>query len=297
MNSFSSIFVTARDGLKLHVCEYADRRSPGLPVVCLPGLTRTAEDFHPLASALAGDPIRPRRVLALDYRGRGQSDYDPDPDNYAIPVELDDVISVLTACEIAPAVFLGTSRGGLLTMLLGAARPTAVAGCVLNDIGPVIEPKGLMRIKSYVGNVPAPRSFEEGADMLERLFVHQFPKLDRDAWLAFARRTWRLHEGRLVLTYDVNLSRALAAFDPAQPVPSLWPQFDALAGVPVMVIRGANSDILSPETVAQMRARRRDLDIIEVPDQGHAPLLSEPDIIARVADFVGRCEIAVAAKV
>ena len=293
-NGFSSIFVTARDGLKLHVREYADRRAPGLPVVCLPGLTRTSEDFHPLACALAGGPSR--RVLALDYRGRGQSDYDPDPDNYSLPVELDDVMAVLTACEVAPAVFLGTSRGGLLTMALATARPKAIAGVVFNDIGPAIESNGLMRIKSYVGKVPEPRSFEEGADMLERLFVHQFPKLDRDDWLAFARRTWRLSSGHLVLTYDVNLSHTLAAFDPAQPIPSLWPQFDDLAGVPMMVIRGANSDILSRETVAEMRARRRDLDIVEVPDQGHAPLLAEPDIIGRIADFVGTCETAVKSR-
>src|SRR5215475_4793639 len=133
-------YVTARDGLRLHVREYGERAAPGLPVVCLPGLARTTADFEPLAAALAGDPRYPRRVLALDYRGRGLSDHDPNPDNYSIAVELDDVLSVLTARAIGCAVFVGTSRGGLITMALAAARPGVIAGAVLNDIGPVIEP-------------------------------------------------------------------------------------------------------------------------------------------------------------
>jgi pimeloyl-ACP methyl ester carboxylesterase len=287
---FISIFVTAQDGLKLHLREYGDRQAHGLPVVCLPGLTRTSADFHALATTLAGDPERPRRVLALDYRGRGRSDYDPDPDKYAIPVELEDLLAVLTARAAAPAVFVGTSRGGLITMALAAARPRAIAGAVLNDVGPVVESKGLMRIKSYVGKVPEPRSFEEGAEMIARLFGPQFPKLTAADWLAWARRSWREQNGRLVLTYDVQLSRTLSTIDPARPFPTIWPQFDALAGVPVMVIRGANSDLLSRDTVEAMRARRRELDVVEVPDQGHAPLLMEPDIIEQIAGFVAKCE-------
>jgi pimeloyl-ACP methyl ester carboxylesterase len=284
------VYVTARDGLRLHVREYGERTAPGLPVVCLPGLARTTADFDPLAAALAGDPERPRRVLALDYRGRGLSDHDRDPGNYSIPVELDDVISVLAARAVGSAVFVGTSRGGLLAMALAAVRPAVMAGAVLNDIGPVIEAQGLMRIKSYVGKMPQPRSFEEGADVLRRLFGAQFTRLTDADWLASARRTWRQSDGRLVVTYDPRLARALASFDPAHPLPPLWPQFDALGGIPLMVIRGGNSDILSAATVAAMRARRRDTTVVEIPDQGHAPLLAEADTIARIASFVSRCE-------
>src|SRR5215472_6909580 len=287
--SFSDHYVTARDGLRLHLREYGERTAPGPPVVCLPGLARTAADFHLLAAALVGDPQHPRRVLALDYRGRGLSDHDPDPDNYAIPVELDDVLSVLTARAVASAVFVGTSRGGLILMALAALRPGAIAGAVLNDIGPVIEPQGLMRIKGYVGKLPVPGDVAAGAEILRRLFGAQFTRLGEADWLAAAHRTWREQDGRLVVTYDTRLARALAAFDPAHPLPPMWPQFDALAAVPLMVIRGANSDLLSAATVEAMRARRRAMGLLEIPDQGHAPLLAETDTIARIAEFVAEC--------
>jgi pimeloyl-ACP methyl ester carboxylesterase len=291
----SDHFVTARDGLRLHVREHGERIAPGLPVVCLPGLARTTADFDTLASALAGDARRPRRVLAVDYRGRGLSDHDPKPDNYAIPVELDDVLSVLTARAVASAVFVGTSRGGLLVMALAAVRPGIIAGAVINDIGPVIDIGGLMRIKGYVGKLPQPRTLEEGAEIQRRLFAAQFTRLGDADWLAAARRTWREQDGRLVLTYDPRLAHTLAAVDTDHPLPPLWAQFDALAQVPMMVIRGANSDLLSAATVEAMRARRREMTTLVVPDQGHAPLLAEAETIARIAEFVAQCESAAVA--
>ena len=183
-----------------------------MPVVCLPGLARTVADFDALAPVLANGPMA-RRVIAIDSRGRGRSEYDSNPENYNVAVELDDVVTVLTALGVGPAVFVGSSRGGILTMLLGVAHPTAIAGAVLHDIGPVIEPKGLARIKSYVGKLPQPRSFAEGADILRRLFNAQFPKLTAEQWLAAAQRTWKRKGGGLVPTYDVRLARTLAAFD------------------------------------------------------------------------------------
>ncbi|MFI4960925.1 MAG: alpha/beta fold hydrolase [Hyphomicrobiales bacterium] len=285
----TSAFISAPDGLRLYARCYGTRSVPALPVVCLPGLARTAADFDALGQALSSDESLPRRVIALDYRGRGQSEYDRDPANYNFQVELADLLAVMAALDATPAILIGTSRGGILAMLLAAVRPTAIAGVVLNDIGPVIEPKGLMRIKGYVGKLPQPRSFEEGAEILRRLFDAQFPKLGPDDWLATAHRTFRQENGALVPTYDVKLAKTLEGVDFEKPFPPLWQQFDALGHCPMMVIRGANSDILSPATVEAMRTRRATLETIEVPDQGHAPLLAEADVIARIAAFAAGC--------
>jgi len=289
-NGATSLFLTAPDGLKLHVRAYGSRGASGLPVVCLPGLTRTTDDFETLAEALSSDADKPRRVYALDYRGRGLSDYDRDPMNYTLVTELGDTLAVLTALSAMPAVFIGTSRGGLLTMLMAVARPTAIAGAVLNDIGPVIEPKGLARIKSYVGKLPQPTNFEEGAEILRRLFDQQFPKLTAEDWLAYSRRTYKQDSKGLALTYDERLAKTLEGIEFDKPLPPLWKEFDALASVPLMVIRGANSDILSEETVAAMRERHPGMTALTIPDQGHAPLLAEPDTIRRIAEFVSRCD-------
>jgi pimeloyl-ACP methyl ester carboxylesterase len=286
----NSLFVSAQDGLRLHVRAYGARTNRALPVVCLPGLARTTADFDTLALALASDGERPRRVLALDYRGRGKSDYDRKAANYNLPVELADVLSVLTALGIGRAAFVGTSRGGILTMLLAVARPTAIAGCVLNDIGPVIDLEGLVRIKSYVGKLPQLSNFPAAADALRRRFANQFPKWSGDDWLTFARQTFKDAGGRLVPDYDPKLATILEAVGPAQPLPTLWKEFDALGRVPMMVIRGANSDILSQATVAAMRKRRRALEVVEVPDEGHAPRLAGSLTIGRIAAFIASCD-------
>jgi pimeloyl-ACP methyl ester carboxylesterase len=288
---FTGQFVTAPDGLRLFVRRYGQPSDRRLPIVCLPGLTRNGADFHEVATALTADPAQSRLVLTIDARGRGRSDYDPNPENYSFPVELADVLAVLTALEIGPAIFLGTSRGGILTMLMGAVRPGAIAGVILNDIAPVIDAKGLVRLKGYVGKMPSPRTFAEGAEILRRLGDAQFPEMTAEQWLEQARRTWKDVNGHLVLDYDPKLSKTLETVDLESPLPPLWAQFDSLARAPMMVIRGANSDLLSSATVEAMRARRLDIDLVEVPAQGHAPLLAELDVIARITAFVTLCDV------
>jgi pimeloyl-ACP methyl ester carboxylesterase len=291
----ASVFVTAQDGLKLHVREWGAQTVTVLPVVCLPGLSRTTADFEPLGASLAGDTdgartVPRRRVIALDSRGRGKSEFDRNPAHYTLATELFDLLSVLTALEIQKAVFVGTSRGGILTMLLATVRPTAIAGCVLNDIGPVIEAEGLARIRSYVGKLPIPESLPQAAEILHRLFGKQFPRLSEEQWLAFARRTFRESGGRIAPDYDPRLSLILQQGDPDKPLVPMWKEFDALARTPLLVIRGANSDLLSAGTVKAMRARRTAMDELEVPDQGHPPLLTDRPTISRIAEFVASCE-------
>jgi pimeloyl-ACP methyl ester carboxylesterase len=281
--SGESIFFTSKDGLRLHARCYGARVTTATPVVCLPGLTRTAADFEVLAQRLSAAG---RRVIALDYRGRGLSAYDPNPANYTVQVELGDVLTVLDALEVRPAIFIGTSRGGILTMVLASIRPQAVAAAVLNDIGPVIELSGLLRIKSYVGKLPAPENYAHAAGLLREVFAVSFPNLSDEDWLGFARRAFKQESGRLVPTYDAEIAETLKEISLETIVPDLWPQFDALAQVPVMVIRGALSDLLSAETVEAMSARHPDMRVVEVAGQGHAPMLQDEPTLAAIEQFV-----------
>jgi pimeloyl-ACP methyl ester carboxylesterase len=280
----TSHFINAADGLRLHVREYGTP-GPTLPLVCLPGLTRTTADFDAVAERFS----RHRRVLVIDYRGRGLSAHDPNPANYTVPVELADLLLTLGVFSVGKAVFLGTSRGGILTLLLGATQPALVAGAIFNDIGPAVDIRGVMRIKSYVGRMSPPSSFAEGAAMLRR-FNPDFPHLSEEQWLAFAQRTWREQDGALVPVYDPALAEALAGVDESKPLPDMWAQFDALRDVPLMVIRGANSDILSAATVVAMKARQPRLITLEVADQGHAPLLDDLPTLVAIESFVSACD-------
>lgn len=287
---FTSRFVSASDGLKLHFRDYGPLAATALPVICLPGLARTAADFHELALALSQDEAKQRRVLALDYRGRGLSEYDRNWKNYDIRIELDDLAQVLVATGIEQAVFVGTSRGGLLTMALAAARPALIRGVVFNDVGPVIDARGLLRIRGYVGKLPVPRSFQEGAEILKRLSDQQFPALGEAEWEMMARRTWTDRDGALRPDYDVELMKGLEELDLEAPLPVLWVYFDALKTVPMLAIRGANSDLLAEKTLEEMAQRHPDCEIYTAPGQGHAPLLGTKDMIRRVAKLVARSE-------
>lgn len=288
-SSYRDLFVKVSDGLRLYARDYGPSSGGALPVVCLSGLARNSQDFHLLAEALSMDVQRPRRVLALDYRGRGCSDWDPDWSHYDIGTESNDVLQVLNAAGIEKAVFVGTSRGGLITMALSAMRPALLAGAVLNDVGPVIETKGLVRIRNYVGKLPAPGSMQEAAQILQQLSGEHFPAFGTGQWERMAQGTWHETDRGLVLSYDLNLMKPLELLDLEAPVPDLWKLFEGLKSVPVLAIRGENSDLLSEQTLSEMQKRHPDLTALTVSGQGHAPMLEGP-IIRAIRDLALKAE-------
>jgi pimeloyl-ACP methyl ester carboxylesterase len=279
-----SHFISAPDGLRLHVAEYGARLSDLVPVVCLAGLTRNSRDFDTLARRLAAGG---RRVLAPDYRGRGLSARDRKWQNYNLEVEGKDIQAVLTALGIRQAIFVGTSRGGLHIMALAARQPTLIAAAVLNDVGPIVEPQGLIRIKTHTGALPPPTNWAEAADMLRRTYGQQFPALDGPDWAILARATVRESNERLAWDYDPALAKTLATISPDTPPVDLWPQFRALARVPVLAIRGANSDILSEATFKAMQDLPNCRGYL-IEGQGHAPLLADAASVAAIEQFVER---------
>lgn len=284
---YRSIFAQSQDGLRLHARVYErERQSDGrLPLVCLPGLTRNSSEFHLLAQALlergAADTI-----VAVDYRGRGLSDHDPDPSHYTPQAETMDLMIVLAQLGIKAAIFVGVSRGGLITMGLGSMRPDLVRAMVLNDIGPVVQREGLLRIKGYVGQFAPPARLDEGATTLRRAFGSHFPNLTEAEWRDWAGTVWIEENGTLRLSYDPALTRTLDAVNETDPIPDLWAVWDKLGAIPAMVIRGGNSDLLSAATVAEMGRRHPDLEVIEVPDEGHTPFMHRPTLADRIAAFV-----------
>lgn len=291
-SSYRDLFVPAADGLRLYARDYGPHEGAALPVICLPGLARNSEDFHELAEALSTDPSRPRRVLALDYRGRGRSEWDPDWHHYDLGTELNDTLQVLASAGVDKAVFIGTSRGGLLTMALSATMPSLLAGAVLNDVGPVVDVQGLVRIRSYVGKLPTPATMQEGAQILRRLSQAQFPAFTQEQWEKMARGTWREENGSLILSYDPSLMRPLQDLDLGKPLPDLWNLFDNLAPFPVLAIRGEHSDLLSATTLNEMETRHPRLTTITVPGQGHAPLI-EGRLIHSIGELISQAEAAI----
>lgn len=282
----------AADGLVLAGRDYSPRSpTDRRPVVCLPGLTRNARDFEPVVQRLtAGSARSPaRRVVCFDFRGRGASAYDPDPTHYTPAQELADTLLGLSLLGIGEISALGTSRGGIVTMLAGLVAPGVVKAAILNDIGAVIELDGLMRIKTYLGR-PLPDDISWEALVASMAFAGRadFPKLDGDGFRRYARRLFRDVGGRPALDYDPGLALNFAAVTPQTPMADLWGAFDTLAGVPVQVLHGRLSNILSAATVAAMAARHPGLEVVEVPDEGHAPLLEDATTLDSIVDFLDR---------
>ncbi len=271
---------TATDGTGLH---YEDQGS-GLPVLCLAGLTRNSRDFDHLGTHLSDI-----RLIRMDYRGRGLSDR-PGPASYTVQQEAADALALLDHLDIARAAVIGTSRGGLIGLWLCHTARDRLLGLCLNDIGPEIQPKGLEIIRGYLGRNPAQKTWESAALARARLWTG-FRGVSHARWLAEVRGHYDETPAGLVIRYDPRLRQAVFGDESApsavQPQPGLWPLFDAAAGLPLCLIRGETSELLSRETAAEMRRRRPDLTYAEVPGRGHVPFLDEPEALVAIRHWLG----------
>ena len=279
----------ATDGTRLAATLRGPVEGATLPVLLLPGLTRNGRDFARLAEALSGDPDRPRLTVAMDFRGRGLSGR-ADPATYRPDVEAQDVLAGLDRLGIGQAAIVGTSRGGIVAMILAATAGGRVGPVVLNDIGPVIELTGLVAIRDRMGTMlgDPPADWASAVADLKAVMAARFTAMSDDDWRAFAYQMYREDEaGRPVLDYDPALLRAFAGFDPKTGLAPLWPVFEALGQRPVLAVRGENSDLLSEATLTEMQVRLPQLQIHRVPDEGHAPLLRDRPTIRRIAGFLG----------
>ncbi len=267
------------DGLML---AYSDTGT-GTPVLCLPGLTRNSNDFNFLAPHMEDV-----RLIRMDYRGRGESDYDPNWQNYSVPVEARDVVELLDHLELDKAAMIGTSRGGMISMVLAMTAKNRLSGVLLNDIGPVLDVRGLALIADYIGRKPAYKTFAEAAADRPRV-MPEFANVPYERWLAeVSGQYFETPEG-LALRYDAKLRDAVIGTLTAD-APDLWPFFDAMQGLPLALLRGANSNLLSRDTVAEMQARRPDMIFAEVPDRGHIPFLDEPESLSVIAKWLEKIQ-------
>lgn len=280
------IFWFTADGLRLFGRDYEPEHCNGwLPVICLHGLTRNSRDFEAVAPWIAGQG---RRVFALDMRGRGRSAYDPISDRYNPGVYAQDVLAFMLENQIPRAIFVGTSMGGLITMVLSAMAPASVGGVVFNDVGPEVSASGIARIRGYVGKPADVSTWAQAADYARGVAGAVQP-LHSDEYDLIARRLFHEKDGKLLLDYDPRIAEPILAADPDVAPPNLWPIYEGLAAIaPILVVRGEESDILTRGTVARMGEKALDFASVEVPGMAHAPTLEEPAAKAAVQAFLTR---------
>ncbi|WP_213980320.1 alpha/beta hydrolase [Sphingomonas sp. dw_22] len=281
--NYSNGYWWSKDGLRLHYRDYAGPADKP-PLICFPGLTRNARDYEVLAERLAGD----WRVICVEFRGRGESGYAKDPMTYVPLVYLQDVEALLAELGIAKFVAVGTSLGGIVTMLLAATDGGRLAGVVLNDVGPELDPAGLARIRTYVGKSVWHPTWMHAARSVAESNGDVYPDYGIEDWLRMAKHLYRVNSsGRIVLDYDMKIAEPFRV--PGNEAgPDMWPTIDALGGHPLLVVRGERSDILSAATAEKMIARVPGAELVTVPGVGHAPTLDEPEAVAGIARLLAK---------
>lgn len=277
---YRDCYYTVHDGLRLHYRDYPGSAEKP-PLLCLPGLTRNARDFADFA-----DRYSPEfRVLALDFRGRAASDYDPVPARYNPLTYAGDVIELLDQLGISQAIFVGTSLGGLVTMVLAATAPQRISAAIINDVGPDVDPAGISRILSYVGNDTRFKSWDEAGSTIAANYGGKFERYSHADWVAMAKRNCREANGEIRFDYDMAIAEPFKTAGPAPEV-DLWPLFVALGQKPLLVVRGEKSDLLTAETARKMRAVVPGMKLAVVPGVGHAPELNEPEAVSAIDEFL-----------
>ena len=280
---------TSADGLRLYARDYP---GPGddklLPVLCMHGLTRSSMDFASIAGHLAAS----RRVISVDQRGRGKSDYDPVASNYMPPTYVGDMFKLLDELEISECLVIGTSMGGLMAMIMANMQPQRFRAVVLNDIGPELDPEGLDRIKNYVGRSREIRTWDDAVAQTREINEVAFPRYTDAEWLRFTRGLYKEVDGVPVLAYDPAIAQPMLEADSNAVPPDLWPLFEGMAALPMLLVRGALTDLLAMDCVEKMETISPGLEVVQVPDRGHAPMLDEPVAVDAIERFFARIDAA-----
>lgn len=283
----NDIVYTSPDGLSLYAKSYGPEDAP-LTVLCMHGLTRNHKDFEPMIAGLGGN----RRYIAVDVRGRGHSPKARNPDHYTPAIYAQDMIALIDQLGVARVALIGTSMGGLMSMVMARLAGPRILGAVLNDVGPVLEQAGLDRIAGYAGKVEPFDTWSDAASAIARTQSDVFPEYGHDDWMAFARRTCReTEDGSVVFDYDPAITRTVSDVRPNWRTRfSMWRLFGATKQFPLLILRGETSDILSEKTVARMVRRHPDARRITVPRVGHAPILDEPAALEAIDAFLVHIE-------
>ncbi len=285
MAAYENCYWSTEDGLRLHYRDYAGRADRP-PIICLAGLTRNARDYAALAERLAGE----WRVIAIDFRGRGESAYAKDPMSYVPSTYVQDVEALIAELGLERYVAFGTSLGGIVTMLMAGTSRARIVGALLNDVGPELDPAGLGRIRGYVGKASSWPTWMHAARAVAENNADVYPHWEIGEWLAMAKRIYRLNSsGRIVLDYDMKIAEPFRV--PGNEAgPDMWQAFAALSKVPTLIVRGARSDVLAPATAERMLSALDHGELVTVPHVGHTPTLDEPEAVAAIDRLLARVE-------
>ncbi len=281
MTKYEDVYYSSADGLKLYARDYGVPIENLGTILCLPGLTRNSRDFEHIAEFLSSR----YRVICAEQRGRGRSDYDTQWEHYEPMTYVSDMWLLLNELNVDQTILLGTSLGGLMSMIMAATQPDKIAAIALNDIGPEVDPTGVARIASYVGQGGDPETWADALTHTKAIGSDAFPDYTNDDWALLARKIFRETEtGQLVYDYDPNIAKGFSGSD--SPPPDLWPVFDMLKSKPLLCLRGELSDILSAKTLLDMQSRHPSMSSAIIPNRGHAPMLDEPAAIAAIEGFL-----------